>query len=142
MYLLKKKFTFEAAHQLHNYDGNCSRLHGHSFVGWLIVQGDKLHTNGPKVGMLMDYADLKAAVKPLVDNYLDHHFLNQTTALEDTTSENLAKWVYDQLHQAIPALVAVTIEETCTAICTYWPDKAKAPTTMAAHIDLPIGIIT
>lgn len=141
MYLLKKKFTFEAAHQLHNHDGKCSRLHGHSWIGWLIVQGDKLHTSGPKQGMLVDYGDLSAAVKPLVEQYLDHHFLNETTGLEDTTSENLAKWVYDQLSASVPALVAVTIEETCTAICTYWPTKAKS-VTVASQLELPIGIIT
>ncbi|MGA7933726.1 MAG: 6-carboxytetrahydropterin synthase, partial [Kovacikia sp.] len=79
-----------------------------------------LHTCGPKAGMIMDYADLKAYLVPLVDNYLDHHFLNQTTGLENPTSEELAKWIFEKLEQlGLPGLLGVKIHETCTSTCLY-----------------------
>jgi 6-pyruvoyltetrahydropterin/6-carboxytetrahydropterin synthase len=70
--------------------------------------------------MVMDYADIKTFLTPLLDQYLDHHFLNQTTGLENPTSEELAKWIFDQLEQSgLPGLLGVRINETCTSTCLY-----------------------
>ena len=121
IWTLKKQFRFEASHQLHNHDGKCKRLHGHSWVGWVEVQGREIETDGPKTNMLMDYGDLKALVKPLVDQYLDHHHLNDTLETDSPTSEMIAKWVYHQILPKLPTdlVLSVTIEETCTSSCTY-----------------------
>lgn len=123
MYTLQKTFKFEASHQLPNHDGKCQRLHGHSWIGTLVVQGTDLAKIGCKQGMLVDYSDLSAAVKPLLDGYLDHHHLNETTGLTNPTSEELAKWVFNRLRPFIPQLVAVKIDETCSASCEYRPDQ-------------------
>ena len=126
MFKLSKKFVFEAAHHLPRHDGKCQRVHGHSWVGWITVEASQLIKDGPETGMVMDYADLKAIMKPIVEEYLDHHDLNETTGLENPTSEALAKWifsmVYSQWYAKAPAgvrLVSITIEETCTSRCTY-----------------------
>jgi 6-pyruvoyltetrahydropterin/6-carboxytetrahydropterin synthase len=119
MYTLEKKFTFEASHVLPNHDGKCSRLHGHSWQGAIICEGKELQMLGSKAGMLIDYGDLSSAIKPFVEDYLDHWHLNDTTRLENPTSELLAKWVYDNLKKILPNLVAVRIEETCTSAATY-----------------------
>ena len=122
MYTLKKEFRFEAAHKLPAHDGKCQRLHGHSWRMQVVLQGDRLVTAGPKQGMLKDYGDVSAAVKPLIEQCLDHHYLNETIpSIENPTSENIAKWVFEQLQPIIPELVAVTIFETCTSECTYQP---------------------
>lgn len=121
MYRLTKSFRFEASHQLPQHDGKCRRLHGHSWVGKLICEDHKLVTQGPKTGMLVDYGDLSAAIRPILEDYLDHHHLNQTTGLENPTSELLAKWLYDKLKPDLPWLVAVVIEETCTSAAEYRP---------------------
>lgn len=124
MYTLRKQFKFEASHQLPNHDGKCRRLHGHSWVGYLIVEGEELHTdlgNGPKAGMLIDYGDIAKVIQPLVDLYLDHHHLNETTGLVNPTSEHLARWIYDRIIHQLPQLVAVEIQETCTSSCVYRP---------------------
>ena len=118
-WLLTKQFRFEAAHQLPNHDGKCQRLHGHSWVGEVTVKGDALYTEGPKTGMLIDFGDLKAAITPLVENNLDHHYLNDSTGLKSPTSEEIARWIYDQLEPVLPGLNSVTIEETCTSRCVY-----------------------
>ncbi|MEC4803023.1 MAG: 6-carboxytetrahydropterin synthase QueD [Jaaginema sp. PMC 1079.18] len=119
-WLIYKEFRFEAAHRLPHHDGKCRRLHGHSFVGRVYVQSSHLVESGPKQGMIIDYSDLKQYLKPLLNDYLDHHYLNETTGLENPTSEELARWIYQQLEQAgLPGLEAVEIRETCTSGCRY-----------------------
>lgn len=119
MFTLRKKFTFEAAHYLPHHDGKCQRLHGHSFVGWIEVNGAELEPSGPKAGMIVDFGDLSAATRPIVDDYLDHHCLNETLGLESPTSEAIARWVFERLISEGVGVSAVTIEETCTSVCTY-----------------------
>jgi 6-pyruvoyltetrahydropterin/6-carboxytetrahydropterin synthase len=115
-----KEFRFEAAHRLPHHDGKCRRLHGHSFVGRVYVRGDRLIESGAKQGMIVDYSDLKKYLKPLLNDYLDHHYLNDTTGLENPTSEELARWIYHKLEAAgLPGLYAVEIRETCTSGCLY-----------------------
>lgn len=115
---LEKDFTFEASHRLPGHDGKCVRLHGHSWKGTVIVRGGTLHEEGPKKGMLVDYGDIKAAINPIVEGYLDHWHLNDTVSV-NPTSENIARWVYKQLVGRLPGLAAVRIEETCTSRATY-----------------------
>lgn len=129
MWEIEKRFTFEAAHMLPHHDGKCQRLHGHSWKGSIIVRSEKLISSGPKIGMVMDYGDIKAVLQPLIDDYLDHHDLNKTTGLENPTSEALAKWLYDVLRLQIPWIVCVTIEETCTSAARYYPDPTLAQET-------------
>lgn len=122
MWYLSKDFRFEASHRLAHHDGKCARLHGHSFRGTVTVAGDSLYAEGPKRGMIMDYADISAALGPLLEHNLDHWHLNETLPeLDDPTSEAIAKWIYDRLARVLPHLVSVEIRETCTARCVYMP---------------------
>jgi 6-pyruvoyltetrahydropterin/6-carboxytetrahydropterin synthase len=121
MFRVEKLFRFEASHRLPNHDGKCARLHGHSWVGRLVVEGDALQTDGPKAGMLADYGDLSAAIAPLLLRELDHHHLNDSTGLPDPTSEALARYVFDRVAPLLPGLSAVVIEETCTSRAEYRP---------------------
>lgn len=121
MWILSKSFKFEASHQLPNHDGKCRRLHGHSWRGRLICEGVELQSEGAKASMLIDYGDISAAVEPLVFKYLDHYHLNESTKLENPTSEELSRWVFDKIKPILPSLAAVIIEETCTTRCEYRP---------------------
>ena len=119
-WVLGKEFRFEAAHKLPYHDGKCARLHGHSWRGVVYVSSEAIAPNGAKQGMVMDYADIKSYLQPLIDEYLDHYYLNETTGLESPTSEEIAKWIFDRLEQAgLPGLIAVKIDETCTTTCLY-----------------------
>ena len=118
-FTLRKRFTFEAAHLLPHHDGKCARMHGHSWVGWVEVEGDALQESGPGSGMVIDFVDLAAAVDPMVDAHLDHYVLNESLDIESPTSEAVAQWVYRYLFARGVPLSAVTIEETCTSVCTY-----------------------
>jgi len=118
-FTLKKRFTFEAAHHLPHHDGKCRRLHGHSWVGWVEVKGTELQMSGPQAGMVLDFDCLSNMVKPMVERYLDHYCLNDSLELESPTSEAIAHWVFRHLQERGLSLSAVTIEETCTSVCTY-----------------------
>lgn len=119
-WLIYKEFRFEAAHQLPYHDGKCRRLHGHSWVGRVYVKGNKLIEDGSKQGMILDYSDIKKHLKPLLDNFLDHHYLNETTGLLNPTSEAIAKWVFERLEESgLPGLYSVEIRETCTSGSQY-----------------------
>lgn len=116
---LDKRFTFEAAHKLPHHDGKCRRLHGHSWAVVVSVHSNELQWDGPKQGMVVDYSDIKKAMKPLLEEYLDHHYLNETLDMESATSELIAQWLYERLRESLPNLCCVTVEETCTCACTY-----------------------
>ena len=113
---LYKDFSFEAAHHLPNVPAGhkCARLHGHSFQVRVSVDGPV----GERTGWVMDFADLKAAFRPIYEQ-LDHRYLNEITGLENPTSENLARWLWERFKPAIPQLTRVTVYETCNARCEY-----------------------
>ena len=119
---LTKTFRFEASHILPLHPGKCSRLHGHSWVLHVSVEGEV----DLRTGFVMDYADISRTVKPLIER-LDHRHLGQWAYAnkkvpiapveewkvpelpEDfyPTSENLLVWIGEQLtpvHVAKPNL--------------------------------------
>jgi 6-pyruvoyltetrahydropterin/6-carboxytetrahydropterin synthase len=111
-----KEFTFEAAHRLPNVpEGHkCARLHGHSFRVAVYVSGEI----GAQTGWVMDFAEIKAAFAPLYDA-LDHRYLNEIDGLENPTSENLARWIWEKLKPRLPELSRLVVHETCTSGCVY-----------------------
>jgi 6-pyruvoyltetrahydropterin/6-carboxytetrahydropterin synthase len=113
---LRKTFQFEAAHLLPRLPKThkCRRLHGHSFMVEIAVAGDC----DPQLGWVMDYADIKAAFKPLWEK-LDHRYLNDVPGLENPTSEEIAVWIWRKLKPRLPLLVEVVVAETCTARAVF-----------------------
>lgn len=113
---LKKTFQFEAAHSLPKLPPShkCHRLHGHSFKVDVIVEGEC----DPELGWLVDYADIANAFEPFWKQ-LDHNHLNAIEGLDNPTSENIAKWIWDRLHPSLPQLTAIEVAETCNASCVY-----------------------
>lgn len=111
-----KVFTIESAHRLPNVpEGHkCARLHGHSFRIELRLSGEV----DPATGWLMDFAEVKRIFKPTYA-MLDHHYLNDIEGLENPTSENLARWIYERVKPELPLLSAVVVHETCTAGSVY-----------------------
>lgn len=110
------EFSFEAAHRLPNVPPGhkCARLHGHSFRVSVHVAG----AVGAESGWVMDFADIKAAFRPLLER-LDHYYLNEIEGLENPTSENLARWIWLRLKPSLPGLSQIVVRETCTSGCIY-----------------------
>ena len=68
-----KEFNFEIAHALWNYDGPCANIHGHSYSLNVTVAGNPIVEGAhPKLGMVMDFGDLKKIVLSEIVDKFDH----------------------------------------------------------------------
>ncbi|HCL78789.1 MAG TPA: 6-carboxytetrahydropterin synthase QueD [Synergistaceae bacterium] len=113
--LLRKEFTFDAAHNLTEYHGKCERLHGHTYRLAVTVRGVP-----DDEGMVLDFCEASAIVKKEVIEKLDHSYLNDI--LPQPTAENIALWVWRQVDEPLrrpnAALFEVTVWETATSSVT------------------------
>ena len=69
------------------------------------VEGQSAFEGEPdtETGMLVDFFDVDEAFQP-VFNQLDHHYLNEIEGLENPTSENLSRWLWERVAPAIPGM--------------------------------------
>lgn len=95
-----KEFTFETGHALYGYDGKCRNVHGHSYKLSVTVIGspiqDKEHV---KLGMVIDFGDLKKIVKEEVVDPFDH----ATVFNADSPHTELAAELESRGHKVILA---------------------------------------
>ena len=123
MWTLSREMRFEASHRLEMHEGDCRRLHGHSWRVRVTVEGHQLHLDGPEMGMLMDFSRIGEAMD-LVRLQLDHWHLNDVLGIYPT-SENLAVWIYRRLEESLPVMAAkmksVEVWETEGHSCCYTP---------------------
>lgn len=115
-----REFTFEAAHRLPQVPAGhkCGRLHGHSYRVSVHICGEV----DPTTGWVCDFAEVRVAFDPYL-NQLDHQYLNEVVGLENPTSENVARWIWERLAGALP-LAAVAVRETCTSGVIYRGNEA------------------
>lgn len=109
---ISKTFDFDAAHRLDRLppEHKCHRLHGHTYRVEIRLRGEP----GRRLGMLIDYADIAAAWRPLHD-LLDHRLLNEIPGLGVPTTEVLAEWVYERLAPSLGGLaLSVRVYESAT----------------------------
>jgi 6-pyruvoyltetrahydropterin/6-carboxytetrahydropterin synthase len=113
---LTKTIGFESAHFLPTFpqDHKCRRMHGHSFRVDVTITGKV----DPDAGYLMDFGELSALLRPIVDR-LDHRVLNDIPGLENPTAELVAKYLWDALSPDLPLLEKVLVRETCTSAAAY-----------------------
>ncbi|MCC6794365.1 MAG: 6-carboxytetrahydropterin synthase [Candidatus Hydrogenedentes bacterium] len=99
------RFGFESAHFLPNVpaEHKCRRMHGHSFQ--VEVAAGDLPALEPSLRSVYDALDRKC--------------LNEIAGLENATSEQVARWIWDRLRLDVHDLHSVTVAETCTARCVY-----------------------
>ncbi len=70
---ITKEFKFEMAHALKDYDGLCRNIHGHSYELKVTIAGRPItDEKSPKLGMVMDFGDLKKIVRELIVDRYDH----------------------------------------------------------------------
>ena len=113
---ITKTFNFEAAHKLPNHDGKCANLHGHSYKFEVTVIGEIIK-DGPKEGMVMDFADLSKVVNSEILEKWDHQFLNDILPFT-TTAENLATEIFKILKANGLNVTKVRLWETAKAYAT------------------------
>lgn len=111
MFYLKKRIEISAAHSLMlDYKTKCERLHGHNWNIIVYCKSETLDENG----MVVDFTHIK---KKIVDQ-LDHQNLNEVLSEINPTSENVAKWICEQ----IPHCYKVTVQETADNEVSYEKD--------------------
>ena len=66
-------------------------------------------------GFVMDFADVKVAVKPIIER-LDHHCLNDI--IDNPTVENQLVFLWEQL-KLLPGLYELILRETSTNSARY-----------------------
>lgn len=115
MALISKTYRFEAAHQLVGHKGQCANLHGHSYVMQVRLQGpikpiqENVETDN---GMVIDFSDINDFVKPMVDEYLDHRFLNDILFIARPTAERIACWIFGYLRWQGLMVASIVLHET------------------------------
>ena len=122
MYIISKQFTFSASHQLLNLsdDHPCHRLHGHNYIVEIELKSETLDATG----FVRDYNDLDA-LKQYIDDTLDHRHLNEVFGHDDTTAENLARFLYDWGKTKWPEVSSVRVSETPKTWAEYRPTFAS-----------------
>jgi 6-pyruvoyltetrahydropterin/6-carboxytetrahydropterin synthase len=107
MYVIRKKFSFSAAHQLYGLPDNhpCMRLHGHNYEVEVVLRSSVLD----ETGFVHDYRDLDE-FKQYLDTVFDHRNLNDI--LRPTTAEWIAQNFYDWCKRHWPETCAVLVSET------------------------------
>lgn len=88
---ITKEFSFEMAHALMGYDGPCRNVHGHSYGLKVTVTGTPVtDKNNPKLGMVMDFGDLKRIVRETVVDVFDHALV-LNSAMRPSMDEQLTR---------------------------------------------------
>ncbi|WP_047246996.1 6-pyruvoyl trahydropterin synthase family protein [Maribacter thermophilus] len=97
---ITKQFNFETGHALYGYDGKCRNVHGHSYKLSVTVIGKPItDVSHVKLGMVIDFGDLKKIVKEEIVDVYDH----ATVFNKNTPHIELAKELTDRGHNVILA---------------------------------------
>ncbi len=120
MISITKIFRFETAHAIHQYQGSCKNIHGHSYELHVTVRAkEKIDGYVKGLGIIYDFKELKAIVQAHIVKTLDHKLLLSKAYLtankqillseevvvfeEEPTAENILIFARDQIHAALPS---------------------------------------
>lgn len=116
MYTVEVFSSFSSAHKLRGYKGKCENIHGHN---WKV--GVNVSSNGlSEIGIVVDFKEMKKLLKEVLQE-LDHKDLNDIEYFKkvNPTSENLAKYVYDELKKKGLAVASISVWEADDSKATY-----------------------
>ena len=140
---ITKEFKFEMAHALKGYDGLCRNIHGHSYELLVTITGIPVSdTNSAKLGMVMDFGDLKKIVRKSIIDEFDHALvLNRESANDfdagtemfgrtilvdyQPTSENMLIDFVERLKNQLPSDVKLhhlLLRETVTSYAEWFAE--------------------
>jgi 6-pyruvoyltetrahydropterin/6-carboxytetrahydropterin synthase len=125
---ITKQFNFETGHALFGYDGKCRNVHGHSYKLSVTVIGRPItDTNHVKLGMVIDFGDLKTIVKEEIVDKFDH----ATVFNKNTPHVELAQELAQRGHNVILADYQPTSENMVIDFATKI--KARLPENISLH---------
>jgi 6-pyruvoyltetrahydropterin/6-carboxytetrahydropterin synthase len=121
---LTKKFSFEMAHALLNYDGKCKNIHGHSYHLEVTVIGEPRNEPGhPEDGLVIDFGQLKKVVNTSVVDIFDHALVmkaNHGDELTKMLSKNFERMIYTEYQPTCENLILEFAEKISSAL----PERA------------------
>ena len=100
MYKISIETQISAAHLLRDYEGPCSRLHGHNWKILVVVMSNTLD----KHGIAIDFLDLKNLTWEVVGKF-DHNNFNIIPPFDkiNPTAENIVKYFFEEIEKLLPS---------------------------------------
>lgn len=123
---ISKEFVFDMAHALHKYDGLCKNIHGHTYKLQVTLRGPiNTDQNSTKLGMVLDFSELKRIVKiPIIDRF-DH-------ALAVNTTHGMS---HDVKHyQDEGKFIELPFQPTCENLVVYFAEIIQKE--LPKHVEL------
>ncbi|MCH8828252.1 MAG: 6-carboxytetrahydropterin synthase [Planctomycetes bacterium] len=131
MYLVTQEIEFCYGHRLLNYSGKCRHLHGHNGKVVIVLRADHLDDRG----MLVDFSEVKNAIKAWIDETLDHRMIlcDADPALDalrklgepvcvipvNPTAENIARMIFERAEEMGFPVAEVSLWESPRSFATY-----------------------
>ncbi len=131
MFSATKRIDFSYGHRLLDYDGKCAHVHGHNGRAEIEIAAPALDSRG----MVVDFGDIRAAVRTWIEQELDHRMLLRSDdplvgilrqmgepVFEmdaNPTAENIAKAIFERARAAGLPVVAVRLWETPDSVAEY-----------------------
>ena len=114
------------AHALWNYDGPCKNIHGHSYQLFVTVAGrPSSDSNDTKLGMVMDFSDLKRIVNQQVVKYFDHSVV---------ISSQASRPDIERVEQMFEKFYVVDYQPTCENLVIDMAKRIKS--SLPEHVSL------
>ncbi len=123
-----KEFSLETGHALYGYDGLCKNVHGHSYKLFVTVIGRPIDVSKDvKLGMVIDFSDLKKIIKEEVIIPFDH----ATVLNYDSPHKELA----DEMVMKGNKIIKVSYQPTCEMLVSDFAEKIqkRLPNHLALH---------
>jgi 6-pyruvoyltetrahydropterin/6-carboxytetrahydropterin synthase len=139
---VSRKFSFDMAHALYNYQGPCKNIHGHTYHFCVTLRGFPNQKQGcSNDGMVTDFGNIKRIVWEKIIEKFDHALvLNHNSSLSDSkeikdeceklivlpfqpTCENLLSYFVSLLRQEFkngPELISARLDETINAYAEWY----------------------
>ena len=93
---LTKEFYFQAGHALYGHDQKCQYLHGHSYKLSVTIIGQPIQNkSSAKLGMVLDFGDLKQIVNQQIIDLFDHTVILNV----DSPHKKLAQYLEKEGHK-------------------------------------------
>jgi 6-pyruvoyltetrahydropterin/6-carboxytetrahydropterin synthase len=131
MFSVTREIKFCYGHRLLDYQGKCRHLHGHNGTAVITIESSELD----RLGMVMDFSDIKKIVTTWIDENLDHRMIlhkddpilptlrkmNEPVYVVEMnpTAENIAKLIFDFCRRENFPVTEVKLWETDSCFATY-----------------------
>lgn len=138
MFRVTKEIHFCYGHRLLGYEGKCRNLHGHNGIAVITIGAPSLD----RLGMVVDFTDIKRTLGRWIDETLDHKMLlHREDPVVDylrslgeplvllnvnPTAENIARLICHHAEQCRLPVVEVKLWETENSFATYVPSAGAS----------------